>query len=211
MLAVIKTVMLFIGLSLILPLSAADRDTEATAELDPPQLNMQLNVEVVGIEQAALQASQALSDIAISIDQLAANPEMSEQQQQQFERAFLAVEQLSKQLDTSLQQLPNTVAKSTKPLIHLADQLSNNIQRWVVIILAALVLIIIVALVAIYFTVLAPTSRAVITATSQLNQLASSLKVTAQLVEQTSAQNQALLLRLDTPKTPRFKQRHIRQ
>ncbi|MDO6763282.1 hypothetical protein [Agarivorans sp. 1_MG-2023] len=210
MLAVIKTVMLFIGLSLILPLSAADSDTEA-AKLDPPQLNMQLNVEVVGIEQAALQASQALSDIAASIDQLAVNPEMSEQQQQQFERAFLAVEQLSTQLDTSLKQLPNTVSQSTKPVIKLADELSDNIQRWVLIILAALVLIIIVALVAIYFTVLAPTSRAVITATSQLNQLASSLKVTAQLVEQTSAQNQSLLLRLEPPKTPRFKQRHIRQ
>ncbi|MDO6686583.1 MULTISPECIES: hypothetical protein [unclassified Agarivorans] len=210
MLAVIKTAMLFIGLSFILPLSAADNDTEA-AKLAPPQLNMQLNVEVVGIEQAALQASQALSDIAASIDQLAANPEMSEQQQQQFERAFLAVEQLSTQLDTSLKQLPNTVSQSTKPVIKLADELSGNIQRWVVIILAALVVIIIVALVAIYFTVLAPTSRAVITATSQLNQLASSLKVTAQLVEQTSAQNQSLLLRLELPKTPRFKQRHIRQ
>lgn len=180
-------------------------------QLDPsstpsttPQLNMQLNVEVIGIEQAASQAAQALDSIAESIDQLATNPELSPQQQQHFEDTLLAVEQLSTQLNSSLQQLPNTVSESTQPIVDLADDLSNKIQQWVLIILAALVILIIVALLAIYFSVLAPTSRAVITATSQLNQLASSLKITAQLVEQTSAQNQALLMRLNNTTPQKF-------
>ncbi|MEE1674726.1 hypothetical protein SNR37_004170 [Agarivorans aestuarii] len=178
----------------------------AELESDSPQLNMQLQVEVVGIDKAAAQASQALRDIADSVNHLASNPELSPEQQQHFKQTLNAVEQLSQQLDSSLKQLPDTVAQSTKPIVNLADKLSSEVQFWVMIILVSLVIIIIVALLAIYFGVLAPTSRAVLSATGQLNQLASSLKTTAELVEKTSAQNQHLLERL-TPAPQRFSQR----
>ncbi|UPW18357.1 hypothetical protein M0C34_19365 [Agarivorans sp. TSD2052] len=208
MLKIIYPILLATLASQLIAFSVYAQEINATREANAgPRLNMQLNVEVIGIEQAALQSAQALDSIAESINHLATNPELTPQQQQQFEDTLLAVTQLSTQLNSSLQQLPNTVSQSTQPIVELADDLSNKIQLWVLIILAALVVLIIVALLAIYFSVLAPTSRAVITATSQLNQLASSLKTTAQLVEQTTAQNQVLLMRLDKTKPQSFAQK----
>ncbi|GAD02198.1 hypothetical protein [Agarivorans albus] len=196
--------LLILGLS---NLSLANaNESSAMLESDSPQLNMQLQVEVIGIDKAAAQASQALRAIADSVNQLASNPELSPEQQQHFQQTLNAVEQLSQQLDSSLKQLPDTVAQSTKPIVNLADKLSSEVQFWVMIILISLVIIIIVALLAIYFSVLAPTSRAVLSATGQLNQLASSLKTTAELVEKTAAQNQHLLEHLK-PAPQRFSQR----
>lgn len=196
--------LLILGLSNLTLANA--NESSAMLESDSPQLNMQLQVEVVGIDKAATQASQALRDIADSVNQLASNPELSPEQQQHFQQTLNAVERLSQQLDSSLKQLPDTVAQSTKPIVNLADKLSSEVQFWVMIILISLVIIIIVALLAIYFSVLAPTSRAVLSATGQLNQLASSLKTTAELVEKTAAQNQRLLEHLK-PAPQRFSQR----
>lgn len=200
MLAVFEKTFLIGLLSLVFPLSAAQDTIESSTQTSKPQINMQLNLEVVGIDTAAQQASQALSDIAASIESMAADQQLSAEEQAQLDRTFLAIEQLSTQLSASLQQVPKTLEQSAKPIVSLADDLSQKVQLWVIIILAALVLIIVAAILAIYFGVLAPTSRSIITVTSHVNQLATSLKITAELVEKTTQQNHALLERLEQDK-----------
>ncbi|RKF18746.1 hypothetical protein DBZ36_10135 [Alginatibacterium sediminis] len=201
MLAIFEKVLLIGLLSLVFPLSAAQDAIENSTETNKPQINLQLNLEVVGIDKAAQQAAQALTNIATSMEMLANDPELSVEEQAQLDKTFLAIEQLSTQLNASLQQVPKTLEQSAKPIVSLADNLSQKIQLWVIIILVALVLIIIASILAIYFGVLAPTSRSIITVTSHVNQLASSLKITAELVEKTTQQNQVLLERLDEDKT----------
>ncbi|MCP4010212.1 MAG: hypothetical protein GY726_11955 [Proteobacteria bacterium] len=159
------------------------------AEKQTPYISMNIGVEIAGLETAAEEAAQGLNLIGEALYELANNPELTEEHHQQIEQALSRVDELGKSLTLVVEQLPDTVDKSMAPVVNASNELSSQIKRTVILTAIALILIMLVALAAVYYFVLAPGTRSVIKTATLLDELANTLKTTAEIVEISSERN----------------------
>ena len=158
-------------------------------------INMNIDVELGGLEKAAGEAAQGIVLIGESLDNLASHPELTSEQRERMNQVLGHIDQLSQSLSLTVKQLPDTVEKSIIPVLNAGRKLSNEI-KWVVVVTSiAVILIILVSLAAAYYFVLAPGTKAVIRTTRILDELANTLKKTAEIVETSGKQN---LLAIET-------------
>lgn len=154
-----------------------------------PYINMNIGVEINGLEAAAVQAAEGLTLIGESLRDIADHPEISPERQKQIEHSLSRINELSQSLTVSVEQLPITVEKSMAPVVKVSNQLSGEIKQIIIIASIALILLILIALVAVYYFVLAPSTQAVIKTTRLLSELADTLESTANIVEISSERN----------------------
>ena len=158
-------------------------------------ITMNIDVELGGLEKAAGEAAQGIVLIGESLDNLASHPELTPEQRERMNQVLSHIDQLSQSLSLTVKQLPDTVEKSIIPVLNAGNKLSSEIKWVVVVTFIAIILIILVALAAAYYFVLAPGTKAVIRTTSLLDELANTLKKTAEIVETSGKQN---LLAIET-------------
>ncbi len=159
------------------------------AEKQTPYISMNIGVEIAGLETAAEEAAQGLNLIGEALHELANNPELTEEHHQQIKQALSRVDELGKSLTLVVEQLPDTVDKSVAPVVEASNEISSQIKRTVIITAIALILIMLAALAAAYYFVLAPGTRSVIKTATLLDELANTLKTTAEIVEVSSERN----------------------
>lgn len=159
------------------------------AHTQNPYINMDINVEIAGLENAAAEAAEGLNLIGEALHELADKPELTQENRQRVEQTLRRVDALGNRLAQVVDQLPVTVEKSVEPVIKAGNTLSSQIKRIVVITSIVLVLIILTALAAVYYFVLAPGTRSVIKTATLLDELANTLKTTAEIVEISSERN----------------------
>jgi len=154
-----------------------------------PYITMNIGVEIAGLETAAEEAAQGLNLIGEALHELASNPELTAEHHQQIQQALSRVDELGQSLTIVVEQLPATVDKSVAPVVNASNELSSQIKRTVIITAVALILIMLAALAAVYYFVLAPGTRSVIKTATLLDELANTLKTTAEIVEISSERN----------------------
>lgn len=154
-----------------------------------PYINMNVGVEINGLEAAAVQAAEGLTLIGESLRDIADHPEISPERQKQIEQSLSRINELSQSLTVSVNQLPIMVEKSIAPVVEVSNQLSAEIKQIIIIASFALILLILIALLAVYYFVLAPSTQAVIKTTRLLGELADTLESTANIVEISSERN----------------------
>lgn len=162
-----------------------------------PYVTMQVGVEISGLEHAAQQAAEGLTLIGESLHDLSNREEFSPEQNEHLQQALQRVDELGQSLSTTVEALPGTVEKSFVPVVQAGNDLADQIKRILMVTLAVLVLIILAALAAIYYFVLAPATRAIVETTGLLDDLANTLKTTAEIVEKSSAQNLQVLAKME--------------
>ena len=150
---------------------------------------MNIDVELGGLEKAASEAAQGIVLIGESLGNLASHPELTTEQRERMNQVLSHIDQLSQSLSLTVKQMPDSVEKSIIPILDAGNKLSSEIKWIVVVTFMAIILIILVALAAAYYFVLAPGTKAVIRTTSLLDELANTLKKTAEIVETSGKQN----------------------
>ena len=177
--------------------STDDTPIGAEARADTPYVNMNVGIEVSGLQQAAEQAAHGLVLIGESLEEIANNQELSPEQRVRVEEALKSVDRMGQNLNASLDKLPVTVERSIAPMVTAGKDLGDEIKLIMILLAVLLILIILAALLAIYYFVLAPATRAIVQTTGLLNDLASTLETTARIVESSSNQNIQILERMD--------------
>jgi hypothetical protein len=159
------------------------------AHMQTPYISMDIDVKIAGMESAAEEAAEGLTLIGEALHKLADKPELTQENRQQVEQTLIRVDALGQSLALVVDRLPATVEKSVEPLVKASNTLSSQIKRIVIITSIALILIILTALAAVYYFVLAPGTRSVIKTATLLDELANTLKITAEIVEISSERN----------------------
>ncbi len=183
---------LFLLSALVFPVLGA----YAAADVEKSFVTLNVGVELGGVEAAVVDAAEGLTLIGESLNTLASNPELTEQQRERIMQTLSRLDQLSTNLNSGMKQLPETVRKGMVPIADAGGQLSSQVKKIIIITAVVLILFIIVALLAVYYFVLAPGTRSVIETTELLNKLANTLESTAQIVEKSSQQNLRVLAEL---------------
>lgn len=154
-----------------------------------PYITMNIGVEIAGLEKAAKEAAEGLNLIGESLQNLADNPELTPEHNKQIKQTLTRIDELGQSLTLVVEQLPATVEKSMAPVVKASNELSSQIKRIVIITSIALILIILTTLAAVYYFILAPGTRSVIKTANLLDELANTLKATAEIVEISSERN----------------------
>lgn len=170
---------------------SAESGVESNAHT--PYISMNIGVEISGLETAAEQAAEGLKLMGESLQKLADKPEMNPENRKQIVQVLNRVDQLGESLAGAVDRLPDTVEKSMVPVVNASHTLSAQIRQTVIIAFVALILIVLAALVAAYYFVLAPGTRSVIKTAELLDELANTLKTTAEIVEISSVRNVRVL------------------
>jgi hypothetical protein len=168
---------------------AANGQMEDWAGTQGPYVTMNIGVEIVGLGQAAQQAAEGLNLIGQALHELASDPDLSIAHQEKIDQTLSRVDKLGHSLALALEQFPDTVEKSMRPVVYATNELSSQIKRIVIMTAVALILIIFAAMAAVYHFVLAPGTRSVVKTAKLLDELAKTLKTTAQIVEVSSERN----------------------
>jgi hypothetical protein len=154
-----------------------------------PYITMNIGVEIAGLEKAAKEAAEGLNLIGESLQNLADKPELTPEHQKQIKQTLTRIDVLGQSLTLVVEQLPATVEKSMAPVVKASNELSSQIKRIVIITSIALILIVLTTLAAVYYFILAPGTRSVIKTANLLDELANTLKATAEIVEISSERN----------------------
>ena len=185
--AQISIFLLFIFTSLH---SAAEQQTqlEKAALLD-----IKVGIELGRLEQSVANIDQSISLASEALQEMAKNPNMSEQQQDKVIAIFEHIDGLALRFQSSIEELPTVINQSTPPITEAANQLFSNIQLTIILALIAIVLVLICALIAIYYWILKPTSLMLLKTTSKIDDMATALQTTAIIVEKNTEQQLLIL------------------
>jgi hypothetical protein len=168
-----------------------DESTEASSESS--FINLKIGVELNALEKSAQQSADSISDISQSFKEMLDNPDLSDQQQRQIEASFKSVNNLALSFKNTIDKLPNTIEQTTPQIITVIDNVFQEIKITVIVVLVVIILILILALFAIYYLVLSPAKNMLVITTDRLNNMATALQTTAELVESSNKQHQEII------------------
>jgi len=179
---------------LLMPLSLHAEETQA-----PPSalMNVDMTLDLDGMEKYAKEASQSLQVISESLQSIVNNPNLSEDQQQALNETIASINQLSASTTQSLNHLPEVFEHSRKTFQQTSQTLLDDIQSKILIALIAIVGVIILALIAIYLLILKPMQHTLVQATSNISAMAQSIQITAEALKYSTDKQQYLMEAID--------------
>ena len=136
---------------LLMPLSLHAEETQAPP---PALMNVDMTLDLDGMEKYAKEASQSLQVISESLQSIVNNPNLSEDQQQALNETIASINQLSASTTQSINHLPEVFEHSRMTFQQTSQTLLDDIQSKILIALIAIVGVIILALIAIYLLIL---------------------------------------------------------
>ncbi|WP_022942927.1 hypothetical protein [Psychromonas hadalis] len=163
-------------------------------EIEPqPLIDIRVGIELHKLEDSASRIAGSIETASQALQKMAKNPNIDTQQQQQIINTFKQIDKLALTFDKTISQLPNTIKQLTPPISTAIDNLFSNIQLTIILVLIGIVVLLIIALIAVYYWILKPSQRILINTTKKLDNMASALKITAQIVEKSTDQQLLIL------------------
>lgn len=179
---------------LLMPLSLHAEETQAPP---PALMNVDMTLDLDGMEKYAKEASQSLQVISESLQSIVNNPNLSKDQQQALNETIASINQLSASTTQSINHLPEVFEHSRMTFQQTSQTLLDDIQSKILIALIAIVGVIILALIAIYLLILKPMQHTLVQATSNISAMAQSIQITAEALKYSTDKQQYLMEAID--------------
>ncbi len=184
-----KTPLAIIALMLVsLTGFASETEQEQT-----PLINVDMTLDLDGMEKYAQDASESLEVISQSLQAIVNNPNLSDDQQQALNQTVESINKLASSTKTSLNQLPQALDQSRVAFKQTSQTLLDDIQTKVIIALVAVVGVIIIALTAIYLLILKPMQQTLVKATHNISSMAQSIQITAEALKYSTEKQQKIM------------------
>ena len=185
--------------SLLIPLLLMPLSLHAEETQDPPPalMNVDMTLDLDGMEKYAKEASQSLQVISESLQSIVNNPNLSKDQQQALNETIASINQLSASTTQSINHLPEVFEHSRMTFQQTSQTLLDDIQSKILIALIAIVGVIILALIAIYLLILKPMQHTLVQATSNISAMAQSIQITAEALKYSTDKQQYLMEAID--------------
>lgn len=184
-----KTLLAIIAMMLI-PVIGHTSETEPT---EAPLLNVDMTLDLDGMEKYAQEASESLEKISQSLQAIVNNPNLSEDQQQALNQTVDSMNKFAASTQTSLNQLPQALDQSRLAFKQTSQILLDDIQTKLIIALAAVITVIIIALTAIYLLILKPMQQTLVKATNNISSMARSIQITAEALKYSTEKQQKIM------------------
>ena len=184
-----KTPLAIIALMLI---SLTGFTSEAEQE-QVPLINVDMTLDLDGMERYAKDASESLEVISQSLQAIVNNPNLSNDQQQALNQTVESINQLASSTKTSLNQLPQVLNQSRLAFKKTSQLLLDDIQTKIIIALAAVITVIVIALTAIYLLILKPMQQTLVEATNNISSMAQSIQITAEALKYSTEKQQEIM------------------
>ncbi|OEF08422.1 hypothetical protein [Vibrio genomosp. F10] len=182
-----------VSLMLLLPNAFASQDEP---DKDKPNKNafIQVNVslDLQGIEESIDTTSQSLNSLADSLNAIATSPDFTPEQQKNIELTVNNVNQLIDISTQSLEQLPVAFAQSKQVVGDKTQLFLDDVKFKLILIVSLTVLALLAIIGCIYWLLLRPLQSTVLSATTNVSQMAQALQVTAKAVEACTEKQQSI-------------------
>ncbi|MFA0037567.1 GTP-binding protein [Vibrio sp. 10N.261.52.A1] len=165
-------------------------EKEAT---ETPLINVDMTLDLDGMERYAQDASQSLEVISQSLQAIVNNPNLSDEQQLALNQTVESINKLAETTKTSLKQLPQALDQSRAAFKQTSQTLIDDIQTKIIIALVAVVGVIIIALTAIYLLILKPMQQTLVKATNNISSMAQSIQITAEALKYSTEKQQQIM------------------
>ena len=183
-----------IALLLFLFFTASIFATEQTNAIENQALvEIKIGIELSKLESSAMKIEQSVKLASLALQEMAKDPNISDQQQAKVIATLEHIDVLSKTLQTTIKEIPTTITQSAPPILSAVNSLFSNIQLTVLLVLIAIFVLLLGAVIAIYYWILKPTSSMLLKTTAKVDNMATALQTTANIVEKTT-QQQLLIL-----------------
>ncbi|NAZ47097.1 GTP-binding protein [Vibrio toranzoniae] len=184
-----KTLLAIIAMMLI-PVIGHTSETELT---EAPLINVDMTLDLDGMEKYTQEASESLEKISQSLQAIVKNPNLSEDQQQALNQTVDSMNKFAASTQTSLNQLPQALDQSRLAFKQTSQMLLDDIQTKIIIALAAVIAVIIIALTAIYLLILKPMQQTLVKATNNISSMAHSIQITAEALKYSTEKQQKIM------------------
>ena len=184
-----KTLLAIIAMMLI-PVTGHTSEAEPT---EAPLINVDMTLDLDGMEKYAQEASESLERISQSLQAIVNNPNLSEDQQQALNQTVDSMNKFAASTQTSLNQLPQALDQSRLAFKQTSQILLDDIQTKLIIALAAVIAVIIIALTAIYLLILKPMQQTLVKATHNISSMAQSIQITAEALKYSTEKQQKIM------------------
>lgn len=175
---------------IIVSFSGLASEKEAT---ETPLINVDMTLDLDGMERYAQDASQSLEVISQSLQAIVNNPNLSDEQQLAINQTVESINKLADTTKTSLKQLPQALDQSRVAFKQTSQTLIDDIQTKIIIALVAVVGVIIIALTAIYLLILKPMQQTLVKATNNISSMAQSIQITAEALKYSTEKQQKIM------------------
>lgn len=180
----------------ILPLTTT-AETEKGRAREGSLVNINMSLELDGIERSLDATKQSLDHIASALDRISHSEHLTAEQQQVLNRTLDNLDQLVLLSRDSVAVLPQAFNQTSTKLVTTSQHFLDDIQFKLLIIISAIAALLVVALAAIYWFVLRPLQHTLVTATSNVSSMAKAIQVTAQALESSTQQQQEIMGQLN--------------
>ncbi|WP_434566440.1 GTP-binding protein [Vibrio chagasii] len=167
---------------------ASEKETTET-----PLINVDMTLDLDGMERYAQDASQSLEVISQSLQAIVNNPNLSDEQQLALNQTVESINKLADTTKTSLKQLPQALDQSRVAFKQTSQTLIDDIQTKIIIALVAVAGVIIIALTAIYLLILKPMQQTLVKATNNISSMAQSIQITAEALKYSTEKQQEIM------------------
>ncbi|MDN3715256.1 GTP-binding protein [Vibrio breoganii] len=174
---------------------------EAVTKQPQPLINVDMTLDLDGMEQYAEQATQSLESISDSLQAIVDNPNLSDDQKQALDKTINSVNQLTLSTTQTLRGLPDALEQSRVAFKQTSQTLMDDLQFKLIVVLCAIVLVIVLALVAIYLLILKPMQQTLVRATGNISSMAQSIQITAEALKVSTEKQQQIMDFIETAET----------
>ncbi|MEZ9903456.1 GTP-binding protein [Vibrio breoganii] len=166
---------------------------EAVTKQQQPLINVDMTLDLDGMEHYAEQATQSLESISDSLQAIVDNPNLSDDQKQALDKTINSVNQLTLSTTQTLRGLPDALEQSRVAFKQTSQTLMDDLQFKLIVVLCAIVLVIVLALVAIYLLILKPMQQTLVRATGNISSMAQSIQITAEALKVSTEKQQQIM------------------
>ncbi|PMO72895.1 GTP-binding protein [Vibrio breoganii] len=174
---------------------------EAMTKQPQPLINVDMTLDLDGMEQYAEQATQSLESISDSLQAIVDNPNLSDDQKQALDKTINSVNQLTLSTTQTLRGLPGALEQSRVAFKQTSQTLMDDLQFKLIVVWCAIVLVIVLALVAIYLLILKPMQQTLVRATGNISSMAQSIQITAEALKVSTEKQQQIMDFIETAET----------
>lgn len=166
-------------------------------ETEQPLVNINMMLDLKGIEQSINSSSIAIDNLATSLTLLSNNQSLNEEQRQVLVDTMDNINELTEMSKSSLAALPGALEQSQNSIANSTKKFAYDVRFNVLLLLALLLLSIVLALIAAYWLLLRPMQGTILHATRNVSKMASAIHKTAESLETTTANQKVLTERLE--------------
>ncbi len=156
-------------------------------------VNINVTLELDGIERSIDKTSESLSEVALSLDAISKSTSLTLDQQDALDETVSNINRLMAVSQTSMEMLPSTIETSAQAINLASQDFLADLELKVLMVLVVALLILVVAVFCVYWFLLRPMQGTLVKVTHNMSSMAAAVKTTSEALESTTTQQKNIM------------------